>query len=91
MARQYSIAEARDRFPAIVRDAEKGAPIQITRHGRPVAVIVSVTRYERLKSRRPDFWATLQRFRASHDLRALDIDSVFANVRDRSGGREVRW
>lgn len=37
----YSIAEARDRFSALVEAAERGEQIEITRYGRPVALVVS--------------------------------------------------
>lgn len=33
----YSVAEAKNRLPALIAAAERGEPVTITRHGRPVA------------------------------------------------------
>jgi antitoxin Phd len=88
---RYSIAEARNQLPAIVHAAEEGSVAELTRRGKPVAVVLSIADYERLKRARPDFWRTLQEFRKSHALGDLDVDDVFDGVRDRAPGREVEW
>ena len=36
----YSVAQAKDRLSALVHAAERGEPVEITRYGRGVAVIV---------------------------------------------------
>jgi antitoxin Phd len=91
MSTRYSIAEARSRLPAIVHDAEQGSVAELTRRGKPVAVVLSVAEYERLTRARPDFWDALQEFRKSHDLADLDVDALFEGVRDRAPGREAEW
>lgn len=89
---RYSIAEARDRLPAIIHDVERGATIELARRGKPVAVLVSLAEHRRLSRRSTGFWAAVERFRRSVDLGALDLDGgVFAGTRDRSPGREVAW
>ena len=45
MPKRYSIAEARNHLPAIVHDAENGAPIELTRRGKPVAVLISASEW----------------------------------------------
>lgn len=40
MSIQMSVAEAKARFAECVRDAESGERVVITRHGRPVAMVV---------------------------------------------------
>lgn len=89
MSRQYSIAEARARLPGIVHDAEAGTPIELTRRGKPVAVLISVDEYRRLSDGRRDFWGAYERWRASIDPADLEGDDPFADVRDRSPGREI--
>ena len=89
MARQYSIAEARDRLPGIVHDVEAGTPVELTRRGKPVAVLMSVDEYRRLSSGREGFWSAYQRWRASVDPADLEGDDPFANVRNKSPGREI--
>lgn len=91
MSRQYSIAQARDHLPGLVHDAEKGSRVELTRRGKPVAVLISVAEYERLTQGHPDFWQRLKAFREKNDLEELDVEEIFAGVRDRSPGREVKW
>ena len=92
MGKQYPIGRARDRLPAIVHEVERGSAVELTRRGKPVAVMVSVQDYQRLSSGRPDFWGALEAFRRSVDLRELDIQpGTFDAVRETSPGRELSW
>jgi prevent-host-death family protein len=91
MAKQYSIAAARDQLPALVHEAERGKHIRLTRRGKAVALLISVADYERLSSQRTDVWDKLQDFRTKHDLSDVDVDDVFENVRDHSPGRDFHW
>src|SRR5260370_39184863 len=86
---QYSIAKARDRLPALVHQAEAGNPIELTRRGVPVAIIVGLQDYQRLARRQSTFWSAYEQFRLSAKLAQLNIGAgVFEGVRDRSPGRE---
>jgi prevent-host-death family protein len=89
--RKYSIAEARNSLPKLVKEAEAGREVSLTRRGRPVAVLVGQIDYERLASGPRNFWNTYQDFRREVDLPALAIDpeAVFGPARDRSKGRDV--
>lgn len=87
--KSYSISAARARLPLLLRELEHGPPIQLTRHGRPVAVLLSVADYERLASGRTDLWSSIEEFRASYDARQVDADEVYDDVRDPSPGRGV--
>ena len=89
--RRYSIAAARNHLPALVHGAERGAVVELTRRGLPVAVLLSERAYRRLAKGRPDFWTALQEFRRTHDLPKQRVDQVFAGVRDRSEGRGAKW
>jgi prevent-host-death family protein len=91
-ARRYSIAEARDQLASVVRDAERGAVVEITRRGKPVAALVSIVNYRELTRRRGGFWSACERFRAAARIAELRIGArVFRGVRDRSPGREPGW
>lgn len=88
--KQYSIVEARDAFTGIVHSVESDGPVEFTRRGHPVAVLLSVTEYRRLTEQPVSFVDAYEEFRESYDLDALDIDpSVFCAERDRSPGRET--
>jgi len=42
-----SVADAKAHFAACLREAERGEPVTILRHGKPVAVLVSAVEWER--------------------------------------------
>ncbi len=88
MPDQYSISQARNSLPALVHAVEDGAAVELTRRGRPVAVLVSKSAWDRLARPRADLWSAIERFRAETDLEALDVDQILEGVRDRSPGRE---
>ena len=88
MTKRYSIAEARQDFAAVVKQAEEEAVIQITRRGRTVAVLMSLQEYESLSSGRVNFWQAYSDFRSRVDLAALEIEpSLFDGLREDSPGR----
>jgi len=92
MAKQQSIAQARNSLPTLVREAESGSAIRLTRHGEPVAVLLGSRYYEQLTRQHRPFSAAYGDFRREVDLRELDIDPdvVFARPRDTDRGRKVR-
>ena len=48
--KSVSIAQARDSLTELLYEAEEGKPVQVTRRGKAVAVLLSEAEYERLKS-----------------------------------------
>lgn len=88
---QYSIAQARDQLAKIIHDAESGTPIEITRRGKRVAMLLSAEEYDRISTPKTDFWDSLVQFRNELEREQFDLDpgEVFKDVRDRSPGREV--
>lgn len=90
MSKSYSIAEARHNLAAIVHELDAASPIELTRRGEPVAVLLSTAAYRRLLPAATSFWAAYSAFRSelSPDDLAGQADP-FADVRDRSFGREV--
>jgi prevent-host-death family protein len=88
--KRYSIADARASLPSIIDRVEAGEEIEITRHGRPVAVMIAVGELQRLRADRPRFADAYQRFLAEHSLEELDVDKAFFDaLRDRGVGRKV--
>jgi prevent-host-death family protein len=86
----YSVAEARQDFARLIRSAERGKAIEITRRGEPVAVLLSATEYLALTGERPLFVESLNRLRKRLDVEDLGIgDEEFEGLRDESPGREV--
>jgi prevent-host-death family protein len=91
MVKKYSIAEARDHLPSVVHEAEEGTQVELTRRGKPVAVLVGVEDFERLSKKKPGFWEAYQEFRRTADLSEIDPDEIFRDVRDQSPGRDFNW
>ncbi|MHC1726689.1 MAG: type II toxin-antitoxin system Phd/YefM family antitoxin [Syntrophobacteraceae bacterium] len=90
MEAQYTIAEAKNKLPAIVHSLEKGSPVKLTRHGRPVAVLLSVDQYERLSRGTEGYWEALESFRDQMKKEGILISEAdFEDLRDDSRGREV--
>jgi prevent-host-death family protein len=90
MARKYSVAEARAHLPSILDEVESGANIELTRHGRAVAVMVSVDEYQRLRLERVEFKDAYDRFVKTHRLKQVGLGKSFVKrLRDRSTGRKV--
>jgi prevent-host-death family protein len=91
MRRQQSIADARSNLPQLVREAESGEAIELTRRGESVAVLIGRRQYERLVARSRRFseaWAEFTREFELSEL-AIDPDEIFDGVRDSRPGREI--
>lgn len=90
---EYSIAEAKNHLPQLVREAEAGHDVRLTRRGKPVATLIGMARHQELTSPRKSFWEAYQSFRREHDLAELEInpEEIYGNARDRSPGRDFSW
>ncbi len=88
MTKQFSISQARNSLPSLVHAVEDGASVELTRRGRPVAVLVSISDYDRLTGKRPDLWSAIERFRAETNLEELDVEQILDGIQDRSPAPE---
>lgn len=90
MDREISIAEAKNKLTAVVREAEKGRGIRLTRRGKPVAVIMSAAEYDSLTSAKNKFWESYLAFSKAYESDLEDItDADFDGLRDKSVGRDA--
>ena len=69
-AMKIAIAEAKSRFAEIIRRAEAGEEIELTRYGRAVARVVG----PRAEKRQPLVGCMKGRFDAPHDIHDGDAD-----------------
>ncbi len=89
MEKSYTIAEAKSNLPAIIHTVEDGPSVKLTRHGKPVAVLLSIREYEQLAKNKTGFWSALTKFRNILDKEKINItDKDFEDLRDTSTGRE---
>lgn len=86
----FSIAEARHGLAALVHELDKRPVIELTRRGKPVAMLVSLREFNRLRAARADFWDAFTAFRSRNNLADLNIEpKIWKGVRDPSPGRDV--
>lgn len=70
-----TIYDARNNFSSLVKIAEGGEPVELTRHEKPVAVIISYDDYEKLTKPKESFYDWLMKFREKNaDL--LDDEGI---------------
>lgn len=70
----YSVSKAKDSLPRLIREAEGGLEVRVTRRGVPVAVLLSVQKYDELKAGRPSFTERYQAFRQELELDGVELD-----------------
>ena len=61
-----SIYEARNNFSALVKTAEEGEVVELTRYDKPVAVIISYSDYEKAQEKKPDLLDKLNKIKAEY-------------------------
>ena len=91
--RETSIRDARNALTTLIHDAERGNPVRLTRHGKPVAVLLSDREFERLKASRrsrQDFVAFGQAWRREMIAKGIPFvtKKELAGLRDRKPGRK---
>jgi prevent-host-death family protein len=91
MAKSYSVADARAHLPEILDDVEAGKDVQLTRRGRPVALVLSPERYEMLRREHTSFIDAYRAFLDRHPAEDIGLEPAFvSSLRDRNPGRRVR-
>ncbi|MBI5534282.1 MAG: type II toxin-antitoxin system prevent-host-death family antitoxin [Deltaproteobacteria bacterium] len=90
MAKRMTTAQTRQQWAKVLRGAERGAAVEVTRHGQPIAAVVSIDDYRRIEDASKETLADVVAwFRAQ--VRPGDVEGAdpWADVRDRSPGRKV--
>lgn len=84
MTRRRSIAESRRILSSLVRDAENGKTVELTRQGERGEVPVGCRESGRLPSGRPGFENAYREFTSAFELSelSLDPDELFGDVRE---------
>lgn len=86
------LSQARANFADTLRSVEAGTePALISRRGEPAAVLMSLAQYRRLAGTPQDFAGLLDDWRQQYLSDDIAADDPWADVRDRSPGREAAW
>lgn len=90
MTKKMTTAEARREWAKVIRLAEQGAVVQVTRNGQPVAAVVSIAAYREM-AQRPAVTLSdvIGAFRARVDPTDLAGPDPWEGVRDREPGRDI--
>ena len=48
MQKQFPISVAKNNLPSIIQNMEKDTTVELTKYGKPVAVLVSILQYQEL-------------------------------------------
>jgi len=92
MTKKVSVAEAKGKLPSILHEVERGSRVEITRHGRSVAVMVPTEEYERLREKGKGFWNDLEKVRRIMAAEGITVeDTDFRDLRDTADGRLFEW
>ena len=92
-----ALFEAKNRLTDFVHQVEDGDPIELTRHGTPVAVLVGINRFREMQMREQTFSSASARYR-NEWAKSLAEEAAengtayidpFEGIRDASNGRKV--
>lgn len=89
MQKHYPISQAKNHLPAIIHAVEDGEAVELTRHGKPVAVLLSTAQYQDLIQPHINLWEAITSFRKSWSSSGLLENDEFSDIRDISKGRKV--
>ncbi|MDA3950961.1 MAG: type II toxin-antitoxin system Phd/YefM family antitoxin [Spirochaeta sp.] len=91
--RRLPLFDVKNRLSALVREAESGSPVELTRHGKPVAVVLGSASYDRLAREQRTFTRLYDRFLQEWPASETEEDGTdpFANLRSRDSGRSVEF
>jgi prevent-host-death family protein len=90
---KIAIFEAKNRLTHIIREAEKGDTVELTRHGKPVAVLVGIEKYAQLKGGVRSFSRVFNEFKTEWSIDVTrpsegEVDP-FENIRSLDSGRDI--
>lgn len=92
---EAAISTLKNHLPEIVHKAEQGEDIQITRHGKPVAVIVSLEKYQRAFPAKEGLANTFKRWREQYpDAEGFTVEeekAMYARTREPLVSRPNVW
>ncbi len=88
----YTMTQASRHLPDILNIVEQGHSVELTRQGKSVAILVSVTEYQSLHERsHGDFWQALQEFRHQEMHDVAEWHEALSDVREKTPGRDMTW
>jgi len=88
-----SIVEAKNNLSQLIHQLEAEQPIELTRHGKAVAVMLSASHYQKLISPTQSIYAAILSWQNEQDEEqdiSLSHDELI-QIRTKANGREFSW
>lgn len=88
-----TIADAKNNLSQLLAQLDGNEPIQLTRYGKPVAVILSQAGYQQLIQPNKKLYQAIMNWREQHDGR-INLgfsDAELDELRGKDSGRDFSW
>lgn len=86
-----TIAEAKNNLSQLIYQLESDEPIHLTRHGKPVAVMLSEANYQKLTHKDNSLYQAIQQWRDQLTGDSALTESELKNLRATSQERKFSW
>jgi prevent-host-death family protein len=89
--KKSTIAEAKNNLSQLIHQLESDEPIHLTRHGKPVAVMLSEANYQLLVHKDTSLYQAIQQWRNQLDSDSALMETELKSIRAASEGRAFSW
>ena len=86
-----TIAEAKNNLSQLIHQLESDEAIHLTRHGKPVAVMLSEANYQKLTHKDNSLYQAIQQWRNQLEGDSALTNAELKTLRAASQGREFSW
>jgi len=86
-----TIAEAKNNLSQLIHQLDSDEAIHITRHGKPVAVMLSEANYQKLTQKNNGLFQAIQQWRNQLDSDSALTEAELKTLRAASQEREFSW
>jgi prevent-host-death family protein len=86
-----TIAEAKNNLPQLIRRLESDEAIHLTRHGKPVAVMLSEANYQKLTQKGQGLYQAIQHWRGEWKGDGTLTEAELKSIRASGQGRDFSW
>ena len=86
-----TISEAKNNLSQLIHQLESDEAIHLTRHGKPVAVMLSEANYHKLTQQNNSLYQAIQHWRSQLVSDSALTEAELKNVRATNQGREFSW
>jgi len=86
-----TIAEAKNNLSKLIHQLESDGAIHLTRHGKPVAVMLSEANYQKLTQKNKGLFQAIQQWRSQMDEDSALTEAELKQLRASGQERKFSW